>query len=341
MGGLCKTLNYDSKTKLDDKIIEGRDLLFDMMSKLKDNMKGKSATEIYDMRIKHLQAMAKRNLPRDFIAEFTGEHFTHEGYDKEETSFQRCHKTGCDLISEQMPELSDRRLSTYSLPYTAYLLVEEHLEKYDDETLTGLHVEAYGDKTTFFNVCLEEIEKSNIIIEQLRRNRTPSVMSELDIEEESDNAAEIPESEEEKIKVLFESHLKDKSTVDLIKYMKIFDHGNTQILGIAHAKINKEYNKSFEKLRFKPQKRLIKPFTHPNADITTKFNATSCKSFPLSSFSTEFKDFLSKIFNIELKEGDNESAPTLDEIEDDDIALSQDFPGLGQSRGGNTLRVCR
>ena len=49
VGGICKTMNYDASVKLEDKIIEGRDLLFDMMAKLKDNMKDMSATDLYDM----------------------------------------------------------------------------------------------------------------------------------------------------------------------------------------------------------------------------------------------------------------------------------------------------
>lgn len=83
---------------------------------------------------------------------------------------------------------------------------------------------------------MEEIEKSRIIINQLRKNRAESVVAEEEIEEEFHASIEIPESEEEKIQVLFDSCLKDKNRVDLTKYMKIFDQGENQILGIAMPK---------------------------------------------------------------------------------------------------------
>ena len=283
--------------------------------------------------------MAQRNLPRDFMAEFSGELFTHEGFESEETTFQRCPKTACELISEQKPEYSDRRLSTVSLPFTMYLGMEKVLEKRNEDTLRSLFVEVYGDRTHFLNNCMEEIEKAEIIVNQLRRTQVAPKVQENIFEEGEQDDDEVPASEEDKIKKLFDACLKDKSKVDLTKYMKIFEHGQSQVLAIAHAKLNKDFCKVFDKLKFKAQKRIIKPFTHPKGESMTQFNATSCKIYPLNEFEPDFKLFLLSLYNLEDKEDQAESQS--EDQNDDNLAPSQDFPGHSQSRGGSTLKVCR
>ena len=132
--------------------------------------------------------------------------------------------------------------------------------------------------------------------------------------------------------------------MELTKYIKIFELEQERHLCIAHAKVNKDFDKIFDKLNFPQQKRLIKPFTHPKGDSLTRYNATSCKSFPLKSFSGEFKTILFALFNLEQSEA---SQNDVDEGEDDSseadgqLTQSQDHPHFSQSQGGNTLRVCR
>ena len=50
VGAVTKTLNYTKKMTIEEKLIEGRDLLFDMLLILKDRMRDKSVPERYDMR---------------------------------------------------------------------------------------------------------------------------------------------------------------------------------------------------------------------------------------------------------------------------------------------------
>ena len=65
---------------------------------------------------------------------------------------------------------------------------------------------------------------------------------------------DIPDTVEEKVSSLYENYLKDKSKLVLTRYMKIFDVGHSQVLGIAHAKINNDFNKGYDKLKFPIQK---------------------------------------------------------------------------------------
>ena len=60
----------------------------------------------------HLQALAKMRLPRDYMSEITGKHFTYSSVNDKEVSFVLAHKTACDLLSEVRPVYSDRRLGS-------------------------------------------------------------------------------------------------------------------------------------------------------------------------------------------------------------------------------------
>ena len=91
---------------------------------------------------------------------------------------------------------------------------------------------------------------------------------------------EIPETNKEKLKILLEL-FKGKDHLTLSMYMKIFNQGNTQILGLAHAKINSE----FKKLQFAPDEneiKHVKSFTPPYArEVSGKGSmvTTYCKIF--------------------------------------------------------------
>jgi hypothetical protein len=50
VGAVVRTLNYTPKMKIGEKLIEGREILFDMLMILKDRMSDKSVPERYEMR---------------------------------------------------------------------------------------------------------------------------------------------------------------------------------------------------------------------------------------------------------------------------------------------------
>jgi hypothetical protein len=53
-----------------------------------------------------------------------------------------------------------------AIPLAVFLLLENDVEETGDEQATALFVEAFGDRQTFFNVCITELEKAELIIEQ-------------------------------------------------------------------------------------------------------------------------------------------------------------------------------
>ena len=104
-------------------------------------------------------------LPRDYMASFAGKHFTYNTLNEEEVNFITSHRNAFELVSEFRPNYSDRRLKSQAIPFAIFLLVELDVRESNDEEIFALFVEVFGDKTQFFNVCLKEIEKAEIIIE--------------------------------------------------------------------------------------------------------------------------------------------------------------------------------
>ena len=100
IGGICKTENLCSKKVIQPKVVEGREILVHMKKNLRDASAGMTHSQRYDARQVHLRALAKMRLPRDYMAEFTGKHFTYSSVSEREVSFIVAHKTACDLLSE-------------------------------------------------------------------------------------------------------------------------------------------------------------------------------------------------------------------------------------------------
>ena len=164
------------------------------------------------------------------------------------------------------PDYGDRRLGSQAIPLAIFLLIEEDVEETDDEAVKALFVEAFGDRQTFFNVCVKELKKSEAIIEihMDRSNYVEREESHGDIEDDE----LVPESQEDKLNVLLDT-FKDKDLVTLTKYIKVFNQANTQILAVAHAKVNTDFDKLFKKLKFKPDDddvKHVKSFTKPNGE---------------------------------------------------------------------------
>ena len=112
VGGVCKTENLTMKKVMKPKIVEGREILIHMMKNLREASANMSHSERYDARRVHLKAMSKMTLPRDYMAVFTGKHFTFASVNEEEVPFVYAHKTACDLLSEVRPGYGDRRLGS-------------------------------------------------------------------------------------------------------------------------------------------------------------------------------------------------------------------------------------
>ena len=164
VGGLCQTKNWKKNEKIEEKIVEGRAIIFNMEKVYKKDL---DVSNKYDMRTSHLQSMDNGRLPRDYMASFVG-HFTFDDLEEQETHFQKVHKIACELISEVKPQYEDRRLFAQALLLAMFLLLQSDVEKLDDEVVSGLFVEVFDDMANFFKSVVEEMDKADEVIEKLR-----------------------------------------------------------------------------------------------------------------------------------------------------------------------------
>ena len=109
-----------------------------------------------------------------------------------------------------------------AIPLAIFLMIEEDVEETEDEALKALFVEAFGDRQKFFNICIQELEKSELIID-LHMDRTNLVETAESIAADDIEVEEfVPETQEDKINVLLDL-FKEKNLVTLTKYIKVFN----------------------------------------------------------------------------------------------------------------------
>jgi len=111
-------------------------------------------------------------------------------------------------------------------------------------------------------------------------------------------------SNELKLKQIF-SLFKNQSEVETTKYIKLFNYYNKKdtILGIAHAKLNADYDNIVNKLELKPdlaEKKILKNFTKPSAKEISEMrdiHSATCKIFYTKNFSRQFNDQIIELLN--------------------------------------------
>ena len=94
-----------------------------------------------------------------------------------------------------------------------FLLIEQDVDEANEEQ-KELFVEAFGDKEKFFNVCVNEIEKAEEIIDLFRDNQEIQD-TEADLASHEEDQY-IPESQEDKL-YAFLDLFKGKDLVTLTK----------------------------------------------------------------------------------------------------------------------------
>ena len=112
------------------------------------------------------------------------------------------------------------------------------------------------------------------------------------------------------------------------------------MLAIAHTKLD-QFDKTWTNVKFpKLPAGFTKPFTREDStSAKTKTIGATCKLFPLKNMKQTLQDKIRDIFP-ELKIQEVEQDQEEDEEEGDDLAGSQDFPGVHQSQGTETLKTC-
>ena len=332
IGGIGATLNFKKGDTMHPKIKEGRQMFQVMTNEAKKDKSVSSVRENYSKKIKHTNALNTTDLPRDYLAAFK-KHMLFENQDDAETEYQNIHLAACEELSEAKPEYDPRRLEPAAHPLAMVMLVQKDVEELNKEDVTKLFVEVYGDREKFLKVYIEELDKADTVIDEMTQTRRKHSVR----EEEEEVSEEDLDTKIEKILDRFE----DANPLERTRFVKAFiEKDKSQVLAIAHTKLD-QFDKTWTNVKFpKLPAGFTKPFTREDStSAKTKTIGATCKLFPLKNMKQTLQDKIRDIFP-ELKIQEVEQDQEEDEEEGDDLAGSQDFPGVHQSQGTETLKTC-
>lgn len=108
------------------------------------------------------------------------------------------------MLSEVRPHYGDRRLGSQAIPLAIFLLIEDDVEDTNDATANALFVEAFGDRQKFFNICLEELDKGDEVVDAYMDRTNFIERVENSAEEDVHTVEVFPESQEDRIRILLD-----------------------------------------------------------------------------------------------------------------------------------------
>ena len=108
------------------------------------------------------------------------------------------------MLSEVRPHYGDRRLGSKAIPLAIFLLIEDDVEDTNDATANALFVEAFGDRQKFFNICLEELDKGDEVVDAYMGRTNFIERVENSAEEDVHTVEVFPESQEDRIRILLD-----------------------------------------------------------------------------------------------------------------------------------------
>ena len=73
-----------------------------------------------------------------------------------------------------------------AIPLAIFLLLEKDVEENGDDQATALFVEVFGDRQHFFNLCIRELEKAELIIEQNMASKPHGQETDISVEDLED-----------------------------------------------------------------------------------------------------------------------------------------------------------
>ena len=334
LGGIAVTRNFKKTDTMNPKIREGRVMLV-VMEKVEVFNKGVSyVRENYTKKIKHTNAMNSNQLPRDYCAEFK-KHFLYSNEDESETEYQNVHMSACEILAEVKPDYDPRRLEALAHPIAFVMLIQNDVEELNQEEVTRVFVEVFGERKAFFKMYIEELNKADKVIEDMtiQFDKKPTIRDDNEDVEDGENI----DMKVEKILDRF----KESDDLERTMFVKGFIEKNkSQVLAIAHTKLD-QYDKTWSNLKFpKLPTGFTKPFTRNNAISTSgHLIGATCKLFPLKNMNLQLQQRIRNLFP-ELKSVHEEREM---EEEEEQVGLTafQDFPGIQQSQGTKTLKNCK
>ena len=202
----------------------------------------------------------------------------------------------------------------------------------NDNSQPGYHVESVQREQNELQVenthdqLVSELNVCDGLMSQDDGNNKNDIKSESNSADDSDS---VQDCQEDKINILLDL-FKTKDPVTLSKYIKVFNQNDNHILGIAHAKLNNDFNKIFKKLGIKSDDddtKHVKSFTKPSSEKLSGRSTmitTYCKIFYIERFSRKFQKTIFSLF------GFNEEAVNVEE---------NIFPTINSDNKGS-LKAC-
>ena len=242
------------------------------------------------------------------------------------------------MLGEKKPEYGNRKLKCYAI---TLLLIEEEVEDLGNKEVEKMFVEVYKDRATFINNLLWALEKTDRLLDNHVR-RKPINRGSIDLDEDSPHGIHDPEAKLVSVLDLFT----DKSIVETTNVVKGFTKKNgQQVIAIAHTKLKKaniELAKAVKEVKEQvPEiKSGINTFTKARAERHIGASNTESKTsteFPFTILSGETIACVRELFDMP---DIQQIQPNINSDEEDEIAQSQDYPGLFQSKGRDTMKFC-
>ena len=332
LAGLIISKNFKENEVMEEKDDEGRTFVQIFDKKIEGDIE-----DAYEAEAEHADVMDDNVLCRDFLAKMTSKFLKNKG---EKSIFQEKHQAACGVLAERKPGYGNRKVKSYALALCAFLLVEEEVEELQNKEIQQLFVEVYKDRATFIENLLDCFEKTDALLDNHIRRRAPAREQEERI---------VGNHDPEEVLTLLLDKFEGKSLVEITNVVKGFTRKNgMQVIAVAHTKLKK-----IEPTLAKTIKELkesdgitneaitsgINTFTKPKADRHIGASNTESKTsieFSFHILSNELIGRIREMFDIPVVDEN----PEADISEDDQVAQSQDYPGLYQSQGRDTMKFC-
>ena len=332
IAGLLLSKNFKENEILEEKDDEGRAFI-----QIYDKRIDEDVEEAYDAEAEHSDVMEDNVLCRNFLAKMTTKFLKNKG---EKSKFQEKHQAACGILGEQKSEYGNRKLKCYALALCSFLLIEEEVEELGDKDVEKRFVEVYKDRATFIDNLLWCLEKTDRLVEN-HVNRRRANHESLDLDVAPVPYVHDPEATLASVLDLFIG----KSIVETTNVVKGFTKKNgEQLIAVAHTKLKKtnpELAKQVKEIKEQVPdiKSGVNTFTKAKAERHIGASNTESKTsieFPFAILTEEMLARVRNMFDMPTSQQIQSDADS----EDDEISQSQDYPGLYQSKGRDTMKFC-
>lgn len=337
LGGLIMSKNFKENEIIEEKDDEGRTFVQIYDKRINDDIE-----EAYEAEADHADVMEDNILCRDFLARMTPMFLKNKG---QRSGFQEKHQAACGILTDKKPGWGNRKIKSYALPLTTFLMIEEVVEDSEDREIEKMFVEVYKDRATFIDNLVDCYNKTDELLDKHIKRR--------DFHPKADNFEITPSTHDTEVVIgkildLYEG----KSIVETTNVIKGFTKKNgIQIVAVAHTKlkgVSPELAKAVKEIKEadkdKPAPAVssgINTFTKAKAERHIGAGNTESKTsieFPFKLLSDQLIERLRNLF--EMPSTNDDPQTEQDDDSDMDIAQSQDYPGMYQSMGRDTMKFC-